>query len=244
MARKGVSCIVSTPGDGCVAGGLTSLSRPWIMAWPWLSQWLLTWGQWWQGRGSVIVGSSGRFQALHQAVAMAVWIRSGRVRFRHVSSRPLLAGLATAAWARVDSGLCEGTRHIYMQAGVSLVSTFFLVLVPLARANLPPCLVASDLGSGQQTWHNVRSGAGAGLWALGTPLPRNLGVCPAGSGHRGQAVVHRTAPHDGLGTWAGWQADQPVLMDHGGRTRALAVSTWRQGRHLLLLAPTDRCPAS
>ena len=34
MARKGVSCIVSTPGDGCVAGGLTSLSRPWIMAWP------------------------------------------------------------------------------------------------------------------------------------------------------------------------------------------------------------------
>ena len=105
-------------------------------------------------------------------------------------------------------------------------------------------LVASDLGSGQQTWHNVRSGAGAGLWALGTPLPRNLGVCPAGSGHRGQAVVHRTAPHDGLGTWAGWQADQPVLMDHGGRTRALAVSTRRQGRHLLLLAPTDRCPTS
>ena len=73
----------------------------------------------------------------------------------------------------------------------------------------------------------MRSGAGAGLWALGTPLPRNLGVCPAGSGHRGQAVVHRTAPHDG--TWAGWQADQPVLMDHGGRTRALAVSTRRQG---------------
>jgi len=34
MARKGVSCIVSTPGDGCVAGGLTSLSRPWITAWP------------------------------------------------------------------------------------------------------------------------------------------------------------------------------------------------------------------
>lgn len=159
---------------------------------------------------------------------MAVWIRSGRVRFRHVSR-------ATPR--------CPASQS-RMQAGVSLVSTFFLVLVPLARANLPPCLVASDLGSGQQTWHNVRSGAGAGLWALGTPLPRNLGVCPAGSGHRGQAVVHRTAPHDGLGTWAGWQADQPVLMDHGGRTRALAVSTRRQGRHLLLLAPTDRCPAS
>lgn len=103
-----------------------------------------------------------------------------------------------------------------MQAGVSLVSTFFLVLVPLARANLPPCLVASDLGSGQQTWHNVRSGAGAGLWALGTPLPRNLGVCPAGSGHRGQAVVHRTAPHDGLGTWAGWQQTSPCSWTTGG----------------------------
>ena len=183
------------------------------MAWPWLSQWLLTWGQWWQGRGSVIVGSSGRFQALHQAVAMAVWIRSGRVRFRHVSSRPLLAGLATAAWARVDSGLCEGTRHIYMQAGVSLVSTFFLVLVPSASEGESSSL-ASDLGSGQQTWHNVRSGAGAGLWALGTPLPRNLGVCPAGSGHRGQAVVHRTAPHDG--TWAGWQQTSPCSWTTGG----------------------------
>jgi len=62
--------------------------------------------------------------------AMAVWIRSGRVRFRHVSrATPRSARPARAAWARVDSGLCEGTRHIYMQAGVSLVPTFFLVLL-------------------------------------------------------------------------------------------------------------------
>lgn len=213
------------------------------MAWPWLSQWLLTWGQWWQGRGSVIVGSSGRFQALHQAVAMAVWIRSGRVRFRHVSSRPLLAGLATAAWARVDSGLCEGTRHIYMQAGVSLVSTFFLVLVPSASEGESSSL-ASDLGSGQQTWHNVRSGAGAGPRALGTTTtPQEFGCL---SCRQWAPWAGCSAPHGSTRWHVGGMAGRPAGA-HGprGANKGFGcVHKEARGRHLLLLAPTDRCPTS
>jgi len=189
------------------------------------------------------VGSSGRFQALHQAVAMAVWIRSGRVRFRHVSSRPLLAGLATAAWARVDSGLCEGTRHIYMQAGVSLVSTFFLVLVPSASEGESSSL-ASDLGSGQQTWHNVRSGAGAGPRALGTTTtPQEFGCL---SCRQWAPWAGCSAPHGSTRWHVGGMAGRPAGA-HGprGANKGFGcVHKEARGRHLLLLAPTDRCPTS
>ena len=189
------------------------------------------------------MGSSGRFQALHQAVAMAVWIRSGRVRFRHVSSRPLLAGLATAAWARVDSGLCEGTRHIYMQAGVSLVSTFFLVLVPSASQGESSSL-ASDLGSGQQTWHNVRSGAGAGPRALGTTTtPQEFGCL---SCRQWAPWAGCSAPHGSTRWHVGGMAGRPAGA-HGprGANKGFGcVHKEARGRHLLLLAPTDRCPTS
>ena len=149
---------------------------------------------------------------------MAVWIRSGRVRFRHVSSRPLLAASPASQPGQGWIQVCvkEPDTFTCKLASVSspLSSSSSSYLRPgRGRIFLP---LASDLGSGQQTWHNVRSGAGAGLRALGTPLPRNLGVCPAGSGHRGQAVVHRTAPHDGLGTWAGWQLCPPCSWTTGG----------------------------
>ena len=200
--RKGVSCIVTTTGDASVAAGLTSLSRQKIAVGSrdccsfgvdcvfLVSGRLTRTLAGWRARpedpccspASVLLG---RLLQAEAVGSLRLW-RCGSDLAEWDSGTflwPLLAAQPASRSARVDSGLSEGSPHIYMQAVIE--PTFFV-------ATLSPWRIFSAIWLPQSwapasgTWLNVRSEAGAGLVQA---LPRNLGVCPAGTRH---SIQHST----------------------------------------------------